>query len=188
MWGEKKAFLAAETQCSPQEQPQKWFWSGGKGSWKERRQCEKFQGHHKHAKPKAMLSKPTFLHSQEDITIFSSLAAPGWQSSTQPKTEPLQSLHAPQLLSCRLHRDGNMHSHIPHASRVQVGHREGQRAMPSPKCLCTQVPHPAEVTLRTTYFSQSSPLSAQPGIFAYPNHSCSTVTWNVQALHPQNAS
>lgn len=126
---------------------------------------------------------PSTPHSQEGIMIFS---VPGWQSSTHPKPEPLQSL--PQLPSCHLHRDTNMSSHVPCASHVQVGHREGQRARLSPRCPCTQVPHPAEVTLNTTCSSQSTSHSAQPGIFAYLNHSCSTTMWNVQALHPRDAS
>lgn len=86
-----------------------------------------------------MLSKPTLLLllSPKKISQYSQstqlFATLGWQSPTHPKPEPLQSLHVTQLPSFHLHRGANMRSHVSRASRVQVGHREGQRSRTQPQ-------------------------------------------------------
>lgn len=162
----------------------KWFWSGVKGSWKKTRQCEKSKGIINMLSQRQccqnLLLKKISQYSQS-TQLFATL---GWQSPTHPKPEPLQSLHVIQLPSFHLHRDAKMRSHVPAVSKWDTGKDRGAALSPR----CTQVPHPAEVTLRTTCSSQSSPHSAQPGIFAYPNHSFSTMTWNVQALRPRDAN
>lgn len=86
----------------------KWFWSGGKGSWKKTRQCEKSKGiinmlNQRQCCQNLLFSSST-PHSQEDITTFSvhSTVCHSWvaiTNSPQSRTTPKPAFDTAALIS-----------------------------------------------------------------------------------------